>query len=77
MRLIRTLRVLRIAMPSRVAIDGETKFLFDVLISPRRVTGPAAAFLGRLVKEHDLSEATFLVDGMSYLTLLARYNLFN
>jgi putative transposase len=57
------------------AIDVKTKLLLDVWISPRRGTDPAAAFLGRLAEKHDLSEATFLVDGMGYLTALARCDL--
>ena len=44
-------------------------------ISPRRGTDPAAEFLGRLAEKHDRSEATFLVDGMGYLTALARCRL--
>ncbi len=46
------------------AIDVETKLLLGAWISPRRGTDPAAEFLGRLTEKHDLSEATFLVDGM-------------
>jgi putative transposase len=57
------------------AIDVETKLLLGVWISPRRGTDPAAEFLGRLAEKHDLSEATFLVDGMGYLTALARCRL--
>ena len=57
------------------AIDVETKLLLDVWLSPRRGTEPAAEFLGRLAENHDLSEATFFVDGMGYLTALARCDL--
>ncbi|WP_306061231.1 IS6 family transposase [Natronococcus wangiae] len=57
------------------AIDVETKLLLDVWISPRRGANPAAEFLCQLAEKHDLSEATFLVDGMGYLTALARCNL--
>jgi putative transposase len=57
------------------AIDVETKLLLGVRISERRGTDPAAAFLGRLAEKHDLSDATFLVDGISYLTALARCDL--
>ncbi len=57
------------------AIDVETKHLLDVWISPRRGTDPTAEFLGRLAEKHDLSEATFLVDGMGYLTAPARCDL--
>ena len=57
------------------AIDVETKLLLDVMLSSRRGTDPVAAFLGRLAEKHDLSKATFLVDGMGYLTTLARCDL--
>ncbi|ELY63208.1 transposase [Natronococcus jeotgali DSM 18795] len=57
------------------AIDVESKLLLNVWLSPRRGTDPAVEFLGRLAENHDLSEATFLVDGMGYLTALARCDL--
>jgi putative transposase len=57
------------------AIDIETKLLLGVRISERRGTDPAAAFLGQLAEKHDFSETTFLVDGMGYLTALARCDL--
>ncbi len=57
------------------AIDVETKLLLGVRLSDRRGTDPAAAFLGQLAEKHDVSETTFLVDGMGYLTALARCNL--
>jgi putative transposase len=47
------------------AIDVETKLLLGVHISDRRGTDPAAAFLSQLAEIHDLSDATFLVDGMA------------
>ena len=57
------------------AIDLETKLLLDVSVSRRRGTDPAAAFLGQLAEKHDVSETTFLVDGMGYPTALARCDL--
>ncbi|MFC7010031.1 IS6 family transposase [Halalkalicoccus salilacus] len=57
------------------AIDIETKLMLGVRIFDRRGTDPAAAFLGQLAEKHDLSKTTFLVDGMSYLTALARCDL--
>ena len=57
------------------AIDVETKLLLGVRLTERRGTGPAAAFLGQLAEKHDFSETTFLVDGMGYLTALARCDL--
>ena len=44
-------------------------------LSQRRGTSPAAAFLRDLTEHHDLSEAWFLIDGMGYLTALARVGL--
>ena len=57
------------------AIDIETKLLLGVRISEHRGIDPTAAVLGQLVEKHDFSEATFLVDGMGYLTALARCDL--
>ena len=57
------------------AIDVETKLLLGAVVSERRGTDPAAEFLGRLAEKHDFSETTFLVDGMGYLTALARCDL--
>ena len=57
------------------AIDTETKLLLDVAVFGRRGTNPAAAFLHRLTEKHDLSDATFLVDGFGYLTALSRIEL--
>ena len=57
------------------AIDLETTLLFGVRISNRRGTDPAAAFLGQLAEKHNLSDATFLVNGMGYLTALTRCDL--
>ncbi len=58
-----------------VAINVETKLLLGAVVSERRGTDPAAAFLGRLAEKHDFSETTFLVDDMGYLTALARCGL--
>ena len=57
------------------AIDVETKLLLGVRLSERRGTDPTAAFLGQLAEKHDFSETTFLVNGMGYLTALARCDL--
>jgi len=57
------------------AIDTETKLLLDVALFGRRGTDPAAAFLHQLTEKHDLSDATFLVDGYGYLTALSRIGL--
>ena len=57
------------------AIDLETKLLLGVSVSRRRGTDPAAEFLGQLAEKHDVSEPTFLVDGMGYPTALARCDL--
>jgi len=42
---------------------------------PRSDLDPAAAFLHRLTEILELDDAEFIVDGMSYLTALARHNL--
>ncbi|MFB6197759.1 MAG: IS6 family transposase [Halobacteriaceae archaeon] len=57
------------------AIDTDTKLLLDVALFGRRGTDPAAAFLHQLTEKHDLSDATFLVDGYGYLTALSRLGL--
>ncbi|MFB6253850.1 MAG: IS6 family transposase, partial [Halobacteriaceae archaeon] len=54
------------------AIDTESRVLLAVDIYSRRGTDPAAAFLHRLTEKHDVDDAAFLVDGMGYLTALAR-----
>jgi len=56
-------------------IDIETILLLDVALFRRRGTDPAAAFLHQLTEKHDLSDATFLVDGYGYLTALSRIGL--
>ncbi len=53
----------------------DSKLLLGVRVSRWRGTRPASAFLSELKERHDLSEAEFLVDGMGYLTALARTDL--
>jgi transposase-like protein len=57
------------------AIDTDSKCILDIDVYSRRGTDPAAAFLHRLTEIHELDDAEFLVDGMGYLTALARHNL--
>lgn len=57
------------------AIDLDTKLILDAQLFGRHGTDPAAAFLHGLRKEHDLSEAVFLVDQFGYRTALARLGL--
>ena len=57
------------------AIDVESKLLLEVDVTSRRGTDPAAAFLESLAELHDLDDTEFLVDGMGYLTALARHRL--
>jgi putative transposase len=57
------------------AIDTDSKLLLEIDVFSRRRTDPAAAFLHRLTEKHEISETEFLVDGMGYLTALARYTL--
>jgi transposase-like protein len=52
---------------------GPTNLLLEVDVPSRRGTDPAAAFLESLTELHDLDDAEFLVDGMGYLTALARH----
>jgi len=54
---------------------GPTNLLLEVDVPSRRGTDPAAAFLESLTELHDLDDAEFLVDGMGYLTALARHRL--
>jgi transposase-like protein len=55
------------------AIDVESKLLLEVDVTSRRETDPAAAFLESLAEPHDLDDTEFLVDGMGYLSALARH----
>jgi Transposase and inactivated derivatives len=57
------------------AIDVETKVVLHVRISQHRGRDPAEQFLSELKEKHRVSDAEFLVDGMGYLTALARTNL--
>jgi transposase-like protein len=49
--------------------------LLEVDVTSRRGTDPAAAFLDSLTDLHELDDTEFLVDGMGYLTALARHRL--
>ena len=57
------------------AIDVDTKVVLHVQISQHRGRDPAEQFLSELKEKHRVSDAEFLVDGMGYLTALARTNL--
>jgi transposase-like protein len=57
------------------AIDVESKLLLEVDVNSHRETDPAAAFLESLAELHDLHDTEFLVDGMGYLSALARHRL--
>ncbi len=46
------------------------ELILDVALFSRYGTDPAATFLHRLTKKHDLSEAELLVDQFSYRTAL-------
>ncbi len=56
-------------------IDVETKVVLHVKLSESRGTDPAAEFLRELKEKHRVEDAEFLVDGMGYLTALARTGL--
>ena len=58
-----------------VAIDIDSKVVLHARLSERRGTDPAATFLRELKEKHRVADAEFLVDGMGYLTALARTNL--
>lgn len=63
---------------TRVAVRGHRHRLktgLEIDVYRRRGTDPAAAFLHRLIQNHDVSDTEFLVDGMGYLTALARHDL--
>jgi putative transposase len=57
------------------AIDVDSKVVLHVRLSEHRGTDPAAEFLRELKEKYRVSDAEFLVDGMGYLTALARTNL--
>ena len=57
------------------AVDTESKLLLEVDVFSCCGTDPAAAFSHRLTEKHDVADAEFLVDGVGYLTALARQEL--
>ena len=57
------------------AIDVESKVVHAARLSTNRGRDPAEQFLDELKKKHRVSDAVFLVDGMGYLTALARTKL--
>ena len=57
------------------AIDVDSKVVLHARLSQRRRTETATTFLRELEEEHRVSDAEFLVDGMGYLTALAKTDL--
>ena len=57
------------------AIDVDSKVVRDARLSRNRGTEPATMFLRELKEEHRVGDAEFLVDGMGYLTALAKTDL--
>jgi len=57
------------------AIDVDTKVVLHARLSWHRGRDPAKQFLDELKEKHRVSDAEFLVDGMGYLTALARTDL--
>ena len=57
------------------AIDVDTKVVLHARLSWHRGRDPAEEFLDELKEKHRVSDAEFLVDGMGYLTALARTDL--
>jgi putative transposase len=57
------------------AIDVDSKVVLHARLSKRRGRDPAEQFLDELKEKHRVSDAEFLVDGMGYLTALARTDL--
>jgi len=57
------------------AIDTDSKLLLEIDVFSCRGTDPAAAFLHRLIKKHNVAETEFLVDAAGYLIVLARREL--
>ena len=82
-----TVKPLRVAIDGKqIEVDGEAKWLYaaidtgskcilDIDVYSRRGTDTAAVFLHRLTEIYELNGAEYLVDGMDYLTTLARHNL--
>ena len=58
-----------------VAIDVDSKVVLHARLSKHRGRDPAERFLNELKEKHRVSDAEFLVDGMGYLTALARTHL--
>jgi putative transposase len=57
------------------AIDTDSKVVLHARLSQSRGREPATTFLRELKEEHRVSDAEFLVDGMGYLTALAKTDL--
>ena len=57
------------------AIDVDSKVVLHARLSRNRGTEPATTFLRELKEEHRVGDAEFLVDGMGYLTALAKTDL--
>ena len=57
------------------AIDIDSKVVLHARLSERRGTDPATSFLRELKEKLRVSDAEFLVDGMGYLTTLAKTDL--
>ena len=57
------------------AIDIDSKVVLHARLSQHRGTEPATTFLRELKEEHRIGDAEFLVDGMGYLTALAKTDL--
>ena len=58
-----------------VAIDVDSKVVLHARLSAHRGRDPAETFLRELKEKHCAEDAEFLVDGMGYLTALARVDL--
>jgi transposase-like protein len=82
-----TVEPLRVAIDGKqIEVDGEARWLYaaidtgskcipDIDVYSRRGTDPVAAFLHQHIKIHQFEDPEYLVDGMGYLTALARHNL--
>ena len=57
------------------AIDIDSKVVLHARLSQTRGTEPATTFLRELKEEHRVADAEFFVDGMGYLTALAKTDL--
>ena len=56
-------------------IDVDSKVVLHARLSEHRGTDPVTSFLRELKEKHRVSDAEFLVDGMGYLTALAKTDL--